>query len=586
MKTFLQSYLGALLAGFTFFLFGFLFILASGGSKDSSIESDSSLVLRFSGEMKDHVSQPAIPFMEELFGGQATMSMEEMLKNITKASTDDRISSIFLDLDMFAAGTAQLREIRQALMDFKSTGKPIYAYGQVLTRSSYYLGSVADSLVIAPDGIVEWNGLSSIRPYFKGALDKLGVEMQLIRGSDNAFKSAGEPFIAEHMSDSNRVQLTSYLTSIWNNILVDIEKDGRISGDQLDHIAESGAIIHASEALDYGMVDALAFEDEFLELFLKDASNPDYDHLKTVSLRRFNREFDTEKTGSYLHRVAVVYAEGEVALGKSSDGTLGSETIVKALRDVRTNDQIAAVVLRINSPGGVSLAGDAMWREVQLTAEAKPLVVSMGNVAASAGYLIAAPADSIFVQPQTITGSIGVFAMLPAAPGLIQDKLGIHFETVSTHPMGTIGTPDRLLTEEERLLFQRSVDETYSRFRQAVADGRGLPRETVDKLAKGRVWTGEQALANGLADAQGGLYDAIRAAERMADIEPGSPVSSYPEADDPFSEWLNSMQATSKTQQLKSELGPLYSAYIEWQKIQSMTGLQMRLPEYNAALPL
>lgn len=585
MKSFFRSYLAALFAGITFFFFGFLIILLSGGSKDTDLRGENFLHIELSGTMQDFVPMTEFPGFNEIFGGDIVMSMEEMVFNIRKAAEDENITGIYLDLDFFTAGTAQLREVRQALEAFKEEGKTVYAYGQVITRPGYYLASVADSIWLSPSGVVEWSGLSSSVPYLKGALDKLGVEMQLIRGRDNAYKSAGEPYIAETMSDANREQISSYLNSIWTGILADVAGDGRLTEMQLDEIALTGALIFPNDALALGMVDGLAHEDEVLSRFAEDRTSPDFDDLNLVSLSRYTN-VPASKKGDLDSRIAVLYAEGEVTLGTSGSETMGSETIIEALRDIRTNDRIKGVVLRINSPGGVSLAGDAMLREVELLTREKPVVVSMGNVAASAGYLIAAPADTILVQPQTITGSIGVFAMIPAAQELLNDKLGIRFQNVTTHPLADLGTLDRPLNDVEKEVLQNSVDRTYESFREQVSIGRGMDRSAVDSLARGRVWTGSQAIENGLADAEGGLIDAIEIVKKMAGIEGKARISSYPEMEDPFTAWLNSMGGATAGETLREELGPLYPAYMKWKSIERMTGIQKRLPEYSMEQPL
>ncbi|NVK28383.1 MAG: signal peptide peptidase SppA [Flavobacteriia bacterium] len=581
MKAFFRTYLASLLAGMTLFGLGLIVLLASGGSKDKPIASDSVLHIQFSGLMKDYVPRNAFPTLNEILGEQGAMSMEEIVFNIYKAAADDNIKSIFLEIDIFSAGTPQLREIRTALRAFQDSGKHVNAYSSILTRQGYYVGSVADSLWLSPTGIMEWNGLASSRPYLKGALDKLGIKMNLIRGSDNAYKSAGEPLIAEKMSEANREQISSYLNSVWMTSLEDIAADGRASAETLNTLADNGVIIRPEEALEAGLVDGLLYEDEVMDKYYRSG---EYTYSKFVSVKRYSREPSTVR-GDFKNRIAVLYAEGEVALGKSSDGTMGSETIVEALRDIRTNDKIKALVLRINSPGGVSLAGDAMWREVELVREVMPVIVSMGNVAASAGYQIAAPADTIVAQPQTITGSIGVFMLYPTAEELMNDKLGIHFETVATNAMGDFGTFDRPLTDAEYEVLQKNVDHFYGHFKDQVANGRGLDRTYVDSIARGRVWTGTQALDNGLVDVQGGLIDAIRIAKEMANIEGTPRISSYPPSTDPLSEFLNSM-GTQQRANVEAELGPLAPIYQQWKEIEPMMGIQKRMTEYSMDQPL
>ncbi len=581
MKSFLKYYLAAVLGGLTFFLFGFLFILMLGLSGSSSgpvVEDNSTLKISLNGAMQDYVPKTDFPSFEELFGGASSLSMEKIVFNILKAKDDDRIDAIYLELGAFSAGTAQLREIRSALQSFKDEGKTVYAYGMIISQSGYYLGSIADSIWLSQTGAMEFSGLSASVPYLKGAFDKLGIEMNLVRGSDNVFKSAGEPLISYEMSEYNRKQIESYLGDIWNHILMDLEGDGRLTAEQLNQIADTGVIIQPERAIELGLIDGLLYEDELLEKFGGHKDN------SFVSLSAYSKEPSGEKA-DYRNRIAVIYAEGNVALGQSSQGTMGSETIVEALRAARTNSKIKAVVLRVNSPGGVSLAGDAMWREMNLVKAEKPLIVSMGNVAASAGYQISAPADTILVQPQTVTGSIGVFMLYPNASELINEHMGIRFETVPTNEMSDFGTIDRPLTDAEYAVLQNNIDEFYAHFKQQVADGRSLDMTHVDTIARGRVWTGAQALELGLADLEGGLMDAIEIAKELAGLEGNPRISSYPIPKDPFQEWMNSMNAQSEIQ-LKEQLGPVAPAYEMWQQLQPLMGTQKRLLEYSMEQPL
>lgn len=579
MNSFLKSYLAALLAAFTLVGMGFVFLLSMGSSKDNSIADESILRINFEGQMRDFVPRSDFTLFGSLLE-PSYLSMEQIVFNIEKATSDSKIEAIYLDLGAFSAGTPQLKEIREALKRFQAEGKEVYAYATIMTRQSYYLGSAADHLWLSPTGVMEWTGLASSYTYMKGAFDKLGVKINLIRGSDNAYKSAGEPFIADTMSAANREQISSYLNSAWSSTLTDLEADGRVTAEFLDAIADSGILIRPEAALSYGMVDELLYEDEMMERL----SWVDENDNRFVSLKRYNREINPER--SNLDRVAVIYAEGQVVLGESNIENMGSSTIVQSLREARNNDRIKAVVLRINSPGGVSLAGDAMWREVELLCETKPVVVSMGNVAASAGYQIAAPADTIIAYPQTITGSIGVFMMFPTASKLMREELGISLQTVKTNEFGDFGSFDRELTEAEYAALQENVDHFYDHFKDQVANGRSLDRTFVDSIARGRVWTGEQAMGNGLVDLHGGLIEAIRIAGVMGGIDGTPGVSSYPILEDPLVELLNSMSAEQAESEMEAQLGPLAPIYQEWKDVQKMMGMQKRLVDYNMDQPL
>lgn len=579
MNTFFKTYLAALLAGVTLFGLGMVILLAMGGSKDKPIPEESILHISLNGEMRDFIPRSEFPLFSDLLS-EGMLSMEQIVFNIEKAAADPKIESIYLELGAFSAGTPQLKEIRSALKNFQGEGKKVYAYATIMTRPAYYLGSCADELWLSPTGVMEWTGLASSYTYLKGAFDRLGVKINLIRGSDNAYKSAGEPLIAETMSDANREQISSYLNSVWQNTLSDIEADGRVSATVLNAIADSGILIRPEEALAYKLVDELLYPDEVNARLDWESENDN----RFVSLSRYNLELN--KVRKNLDRVAVIYAEGNVVLGESSMENMGSSTIVDALRQVRNNDRVKAVVLRINSPGGVSLAGDAMWREVQLLREVKPVIVSMGNVAASAGYQIAAPADTIMAYPQTITGSIGVFMMFPTASELMREDLGISIQTVKTNAFGDFGSIDRALTDAEYGELQANVDHFYNHFKDQVAEGRGLERSFIDSIARGRVWTGDQAMGNGLVDLEGGLLDAIALAGELGGIEGTPGVSSYPVLKDPFFELLNSFGAQQAETEVKAQLGPIAPIYEQWKEVQGWMGMQKRMAEYDMNQPL
>lgn len=531
-------------------------------------------------DMKYVVTERTIPnpFEELEIPGLAvtkTLGLNDILKRINGAKDDDRIKGIYLDLSTVSASFATLQEIRDALLAFKASGKFIVAYGEVYTQRAYYLASTADKVYVNPEGLVEFNGLVSQTAFIKGTLDKLGIEAQVIKVG--TFKSAVEPFILDKMSDANREQVSAYLGSIYNQFLTQIAESRKIGRDSLFTIADKLYVQHADDAITYGLADAKRYKDEILAE-LKDSLNIDQDKdLNAVSLTKYRPKAAETKT-SLRDRIAVVYAVGEIASGEGSDDMIGSDRISRELRKVRRDDKVKAVVFRINSPGGSALASDVIWREVDLLRKEKPVIVSMGDVAASGGYYIAAAADSIFAQPNTITGSIGVFGIIPNMKELLNNKLGITYDQVKTGEYADfLINVDRPLTAEERNIIQRSVNRTYDTFLQRVADGRKLSKAQVDSIGQGRVWTGEQAVANGLVDRLGSIDDAIAAAAKKAGLE-NYRLMSYPTIKSPFESFLGGSTDRVSAWFAKRELGEHYRYYEQLKAATQYFGIQARLP--------
>ena len=588
MKTFFASFFGVLSA--VFFLIVLVVVLAVGlsigsSSGDATIEKGTFLVLNINGAIPDRIQKSSFPKLAFLSGDEdPTMSLSEILFTLKKVEKDARIQGILLNAGNTEAGYATLREIRNALKRVKKSGKKVYSYSEVYTQKGYYVASVSDSLVLHPEGLLELSGIGSNRLYLKGLLDKAGIKAELVRGSNNAYKSAGEPYIAERMSDANREQTTVLLMGIWSTIRKDLAKDGRLTSDALDSLIRVTPLFRGVDAVRSGLMEAALYEDEFYAaLHLKESKED-----RLVAFEDYTdpsgADASEEKENSSLERIAVVYAEGDIESGEGSDGVVCSETFVEALREIRGNKHIKAVVLRINSPGGSALASDVMWREVMRLKQVKPVIVSMGNVAASGGYYLAAPGTRIFAQPITITGSIGVFGLFFTGEGLLNDKLGVRYEPVGTHPFSSFGQLDRSLTDAERLLIQHSVDQTYGRFLQVVSRGRGLDSLLVDSLGRGRVWTGTDAHKLGLVDAEGGLMDAIAYAQRQAGLSGTPRISAYPKEVDPIEKWIEEFSKRSATNQWKELLGPVAGAYTEWTRWAGMNGIQMRLTEVNPLL--
>lgn len=513
---------------------------------------------------------------------ETRLGLAAILHGIEEAKQDDHIKGIFLEIDDLNCGIATAKEIRDAINDFEKSGKFVVAYnsGEVVSTKEYYIASAADENYGFPSSNVEFLGLGAELAFFKKTLDDLEVEVQIIRGSDNHFKSAVEPFFRENMSDSARVQNERYLKSIWQDMRDDFAKDRKMTAKKLDELAESATIINVEDAVKHKLIDAVKYRDEILDLLASKVNQPKGEELELLAFNKYaKKRFYQDQTLIKADdaNIAVILAEGAVAT--SGDG-LTSEEICKLFREVREDDNIKTVVFRINSPGGSALASDEIWREVKLTNEKKKVIVSMGDVAASGGYYIAAPADRIFAEPTTITGSIGVFGMIPYTGKMFENKLGLTFDRVATNSHSVL-TTNRKLTEEEMSMIQTSVDDIYDQFKSRVAEGRGMTKNAVNVVGRGRVWTGRDALKIGLVDELGGLTDAINYAAEKAGIK-DKKVLYYPNVkEDKLAEILEQieekeeMKLTVKSAELPEAL---LTYYKKIKAIEDMQGIQMRLP--------
>jgi protease-4 len=508
--------------------------------------------------------------------GQKSIGFTDIIKALKEAKTDDNIKCIYLNVTSPNAGFANMKEIREALLDFKTSKKKIIAYSEVYTQGAYYLASAADKVYLNPEGALEFKGLSSQLVFFKGALDKLGIEAQIIRVG--TYKSAVEPFITDKMSDKNREQVTAYLNGLYATFLGDISKSRKINKDSLFKIADQYRIQQPKDAEKYKMVDGLKYKDEILDE-LKFLSGTDKkSNLSTVSINDYAKNVVMSAKGNTNKtKIAIIYANGDIMGGEGNNDQIGSERISRAIRKARTDTNIKAIVLRVNSPGGSALASDVIWREVVLTKKVKPVIASFGNVAASGGYYIACGADSIFVQPNTITGSIGVFGMIPNFQKLMNKELGITFDGVKTGQYADIMSVNRPMTPGERLIVQNGVNRTYDAFISRVADGRKKSKAYIDSIAGGRVWVGTDAVRIGLADRTGSFQDAITAAAKKAKIDEYRIVE-YPEMLDPIRSLLENSTDKIKTHYAKQELGANYLIYQQIKSAISKSGIQARMP--------
>jgi protease-4 len=584
-KFVLASMLGFLLTSIIITFIVILLVLGLiSSSSDKTVEVDSNSVLQISLKHPITERTPNNPLSSLSFlgiDGEKAIGLNDILADIKKAKTDPNIRGIFLDESYMTSGQATVEEIRNALLNFKKSGKFIIAYSEIYNQQFYYLASVADKVYINPKGIFLFHGFSSNVTFLKGALDKLGIEVQVIKVG--TYKSAVEPFFLTKMSPANRLQVTSYLGSLYDHFLIGISKSRKISKDSLFNYADKLKIRFPEDALKYKLVDGLKYRDEILDE-LKQRTGVDHkEDLKSVDLADYTNSIpqkEDNKKKESKNRIAIVYASGEINGGDGDDNSIGSEAVSKSLRKVRLDDNVKAVVFRVNSPGGSSLASDVIWREVMLTKKVKPIIVSMGDYAASGGYYISCAADSIFAEPNTVTGSIGIFAILPNMQKFFNDKLGITFDGVKTGKYADLGDVSRPLTPEEKTILQSEVDHGYDDFTKAVAKGRHKTQAYIDSIGQGRVWTGTQAVKIGLVDRLGNINDAINSAAKMAKIKNYNLVS-YPEQKSFLNKFGFGVNAEIKSQILKSELGDNFKYYQQIKGVtQMMRTPQARLP-YN-----
>ena len=506
-------------------------------------------------------------------GEGTTLGFNDLIKALDAAKTDANIKCVYINVSTPNAGMATMLEVRNAIIDFKKSKKPIIAYSEIYTQGAYYLASAADKVYLNPQGALEFKGFSSELTFFKGALDKLGIEAQIIRVGD--YKSAVEPFIATKMSDYNRKQVTAYVSGLYTTFLQGISETRNISTDRLFAMADTYQIKQPKDALAFKMVDALKYKDEVL------------DELKKITGKEKNSKINVVNISDYIHnlpievltgsnKVAVIFANGDIVGGEGSDEQIGSERISRAIRKARLDDKIKAIVLRVNSGGGSALASDVIWREVILTKKTKPVIASFGDVAASGGYYIGCAADSIFVQPNTITGSIGVFGIIPNLQNLLNNKLGITFDGVKTGQYADIMTTTRPLTSGERFIIQNDVNHVYDTFITKVADGRKKTKAQVDSVGGGHVWIGTDAVKIGLADRLGSFNDAIVAAAKKAKINDYKVVE-YPEKIDRIKALLTNAKENISIYYTKKELGENYLIYKKMQNAIQNSGIQARM---------
>lgn len=579
LKTVFASMIGVFLSTILMFFFVILLIFGIASTVDSqktgSAEKGTILHLKLTEEIIERASDNPFSNINPMsFEVGKGLGLDRILECLEKASNDPNVSGIYLEVPSVSGGMASMEEIRDALNAFKKSGKFLYAYADVYSQGGYYLASTADQVWMNPEGMLDMRGMSASIPFFKGALEKLEVRPEIIR--HGKFKSAVEPFILDKMSDENRAQTAEYVDDLWSHYLTKVGESRKIPADSLKSYAANFKIRTADDAVKLGLVDTLAYMDVFIKKLVEKSGKTDEDDLELVGLSKYYDFADPrpEKEPT-REKIAVVYAVGEIVSGKGGESEIGSESLSKTIREVRNDDKVKAVVLRVNSPGGDALASDIIWREMELCRKSKPVIVSMGDVAASGGYYISCNADSIFAQPNTITGSIGVFGLMFNIQDMLKNKLGVTYDSYNTGAYADLGSMTRPMTDSERAIMQSFVEQTYATFTGRVSAGRSMSVAQVDSIGQGRVWSGVDAHRLGLVDALGGIDEAIAAAAKKAGVK-NYRIADYPKQKDPIQALFDdfSGDAAVKAIEKRFETGAYYLKTIE--RVKKMKGIQAR----------
>ena len=581
MKGFFKIVFASLLALIIFTLLGVFIligIVASATSSDKPvIGSNAVLILDLSNQFKEQtVDNPFNALLNKT--DNDIPSLYDMVRMLHHAKTDSTVKGIYILCGNNVNGAASSEELRKALLDFKTSKKFIIAYGEAISQKGYYVANVADKIYCHPQGGVEWAGYASNIMFLKGLLDKLEIQPQIFYAGK--FKSATEPLRETQMTEANRLQTSVWLGDMYTRFLEAASVTRKIDTAKLRSLANTGAIQTAHDALSNGLVDGLRYDDEVKkELHIK-LGVSERSKINFVSFGDYSKAADFRQTGG-SHKIAIIYADGDIVSGEGDNEQVGSDAFRTIIRKARMDDDVKAIVFRVNSPGGSSLASDVIWREISLAKKDKPVIVSMGDVAASGGYYISCNADSVFANTGTITGSIGVFSIVPNFQSFFKNKLGITFDGVKTAPYADMGSGDRPLNETEKRFFQAGTDSIYYTFKSRVAEGRKKDVVYIDSIAQGRVWTGNRALQVGLVDRVGTMQDAVNCAARMAKLSDYR-VKEYPEKKNIIEQLMNTYKKSIKQDLIKEEIGESqFRALQQLKQVKQMIGVpQARLPFY------
>lgn len=579
MKSFLKSLLASIIGCFIvigiFFLIGLAMLAALSfkSTEKYALKDNTILTIKLEGGLVDFVQQQN-PLYDYVFGqDNLQIGLDDILYSIQRAKENEKIKGIYIYSGMFTASSATLKEIRDALIDFKKTGKFIVAYSDTYLQGGYYLSSVADKVIVNPKGNLDLHGLSVTNTFYKGLFDKLGVEMQIFKVG--TFKSAVEPYMLDKMSEANREQLASYTGDAWTTILTEISRSRNVPVSKLNQLADSLTLLQKTEMyVDNHLVDTLMYETDVKEYLKTLVKVTEVKDLNMASISNICT-LDPSKESNSQNIVAVLYAEGSITDGTGKDG-ITSKRYVKEIEKLKNDDKVKAVVFRVNSGGGSAYASEQIWKAITDLKAKKPVVVSMGGLAASGGYYISCNASKIVAQPNTLTGSIGIFGMFPNIEGLTK-KIGLSYDNVKTNKFADFGDISRPMREDEKVVFQNYINEGYDLFLTRCSEGRGIAKDSLDKIAQGRVWTGNQALKIGLVDAIGGIDTAIEEAIKLAKLENYS-VNSYPEKTDFFDSLLLSGKDDLATRVMKEYMGDDYKLIKTLKEIKEQSYIQARIP--------
>ncbi|NNK19181.1 MAG: signal peptide peptidase SppA [Maribacter sp.] len=577
LRNLLAAIIGCLIAFGIMFIMFLLFVSLVGGAEDGVVIQDNSILkLQMPQPIKDYVGNNEADPFASLFG--QAQGLDEILHAIQVAKTDKDIKGISISNNFIMAGLAQTQAIRKALKDFKESGKFIYTYSDFYMQKDYYLASVADSIFLNPVGGMDFKGLSTEVLFYKDLQEKTGVKMEVIR--HGKYKSAVEPFLASEMSDANRTQIKELLSSLWDTMVADISEGRHLSGDNVNSIADTLGGRSPKFAKASGLIDDILFFDQYEDKLRAAISLDSIEEINYVSLKDYTKRSNKKSIKKGKEKIAVVFAQGEILYGEGGPNIIGQGIITKALVKARDDEKVKAIVLRVNSPGGSALTSDIIWREIELAKAKKPVVVSMGNVAASGGYYIAAGADMIFAEPTTVTGSIGVFGTIPNISELAAD-IGINAEQVGTNKNSVDYSFFEPMTDDFRKVVQEGIEQTYDTFLERVAQGRNITVAQADSMAQGRVWSGLDAKKLGLIDELGNLDDAIAAAAELAEIESYG-VKKYPKYKSGFEKFMEDMSGVKSQfaqSLIKKEIGEeTYDILKQMKSTFEQKGVQARMP--------
>ncbi len=571
LKYLLATIVGIILASLIMLLLflGTIGAIISMQDKPTEIRDNSILVLNLNNPVTDRV--PSVLFSSSRYSG-----LNDILKNIQKAKEDSKIKGIYIEPTVIPAGLATVEEIRNAILDFKESGKFVICYSDYYTQTSYYLATTADKIYMNPEGFFPMIGMRAQLMFFKGTFEKLGIKPEIVRYGK--FKSAVEPLVLDEMSDENREQIKSLIGSIWDHIVSEISGQRGITKEKINYLADNLLIWDAGSAVRYNLIDSLVYKDYMLDELKKLSGIDKSKNLRLVSMSKYNNVPGVRKhKGLAKQKVAVIYAYGAVGLGNEGEGQISSERISKTIRNARLDTTIKAIVFRVNSPGGNNIAAEVIWQELRLARKAKPVIASFGDVAASGGYYIAVPADTIVASENTITGSIGVWSVFLNIREFLNKKLGITMDVEKTNLYSDFISGYRQLSAKEREVLQDHVDGIYNTFVTHVSEDRGMTYNDVDKIGEGRVWSGIHAMEIGLIDVFGGLTTAIDIAAEKAGLDKYRIVE-LPKPEDPFQQLLRELSGEFSTSLIRKETGEHYKYYKFLKEAMTLEGVQARMP--------